>query len=146
MLSRFSHVQLFATPWIVAYQVPLSMGFSRQEYWNGLPFPPPGDLPDPGIDPATPAWQEDSLLLEPLGKPTTLRQLKFYLEVFPTKSVCFYPKPQGKGAVPLSNKPSTWTSVLSAGREQRSLIPWISSVSSLLASKDFPSLIPQLCA
>ena len=44
-------VLLFATPWIVAHQAPLSMGFSRQEYWSGLPYPPPGDLPDPGIEP-----------------------------------------------------------------------------------------------
>ena len=43
-------VQIFMTPWIVAHQTPLSMGFSRQEYWSGLPCPPPGDLPDPGID------------------------------------------------------------------------------------------------
>ena len=49
--SLFSCVQLFAILWIVACQVPLSMGFSRQEYWSGLPFPPPGDLPDPGIEP-----------------------------------------------------------------------------------------------
>ena len=48
MLSRFSRVQLFVTPWTVALQAPLSMGFSRQEYWSGLPCPPPGDLPDPG--------------------------------------------------------------------------------------------------
>ena len=48
-----SHVQLFATPWIVACQSPLSMGFPRQEYWSGLPCPPPGDLPDPGIKPAS---------------------------------------------------------------------------------------------
>ena len=48
VLSCFSHVQLFATPWTVARQAPLSMGFSRQEYWSGLPCPPPGDLPDPG--------------------------------------------------------------------------------------------------
>ena len=47
-------VQLFATPWTVAHQAPLSMGFSRQEYWSGLPFPPPGDLPNPGIKPASP--------------------------------------------------------------------------------------------
>ena len=47
-------VQLFATPWTVARQAPLSMGFSRQEYWSGLPCPPPGDLPDPGIEPASP--------------------------------------------------------------------------------------------
>ena len=49
MLSLFSHVGLFATPWTVARQAPLSMGFSWQEYWSGLPFPPPGDLPHPGI-------------------------------------------------------------------------------------------------
>ena len=50
-LSCFSCVQLFVTPWTVAHQVPLSVEFSRQEYWSGLPFPPPGDLPDPGIKP-----------------------------------------------------------------------------------------------
>ena len=49
-LSRFSHVQLFVTPLTVAHQAPLSVGFSRQEYWSGLPFPSPGDLPDPGIE------------------------------------------------------------------------------------------------
>ena len=50
-----SHVQLFATPWTVAHQAPLSMGFSRQEYWSGFPFPSPEDLSDPGIDPLSPA-------------------------------------------------------------------------------------------
>ena len=66
VLSRFSRVQLFVTLWTVAHQAPLSMGFSRQGYWSGLPFPSPGDLPDPGIEstsPATPALQVDSLLL-----------------------------------------------------------------------------------
>ena len=53
VLSRFSCVQLFATLWIVARQAPLPMGFSRQEYWSGLPFPSPGDLPDPGMEPAS---------------------------------------------------------------------------------------------
>ena len=53
LLSRFSHVRLFETVWTVAHQAPLSMGFSRQEYWSGLPFPPPGDLPDPEIQPAS---------------------------------------------------------------------------------------------
>ena len=52
-LSRFSHVQLFATLWTVACQAPLSMGFSRQEYWSGLPCPPPGKLPEPGIEPTS---------------------------------------------------------------------------------------------
>ena len=51
LLSHFRHVQLFTSPWIIAHQAPLSMGFSRQEYWSGLPWPPPGDLPDPGIEP-----------------------------------------------------------------------------------------------
>ena len=50
VLHRFSHVQLFVTLWTVVRQVPLSMGFSRQEYWSGLPCPPLGDLPDPGIE------------------------------------------------------------------------------------------------
>ena len=49
-LSRFSHVQLSATPWTVARQAPLSVGFSRQEYWSGWPFPSPGDLPNPGVE------------------------------------------------------------------------------------------------
>ena len=48
-VKSLSHVQLFVTPWTVAYQAPLSMGFSRQEYWSGLPFPSPGDLPNPDI-------------------------------------------------------------------------------------------------
>ena len=51
VLSLFSHVQLFVTPWTVVCHAPLSIGFSRQEYWNGLPCPPPGDLPDAGIEP-----------------------------------------------------------------------------------------------
>ena len=64
-----SHVRLFTTPWTVAYQPPPSMGFSRQEYWSGLPFPSPGDLPDPGIEPKSPALQADALPSEPPGKP-----------------------------------------------------------------------------
>ena len=53
------------TPWAVDYQAPLSMEFSRQEYWSGLPFPSPGDLPDPGIEPGSPTLQADTLLSEP---------------------------------------------------------------------------------
>ena len=64
-----SHVRLFVTPWNVAYQAPQSMEFSRQEYWSGLPFPSPGDLPDPGIKPGSPALQADALPSEPPGKP-----------------------------------------------------------------------------
>ena len=70
-LSHFSSVKLFATPWTIACQAPMSMGFFRQEYRNGLPFPPPGDLPDPGLEPTSlmsPALQADSLPAEPSGK------------------------------------------------------------------------------
>ena len=58
-----------ATPWTAARQAPLSMGFSRQEYWSSLPFPSSGDLPDPGIEPRSPVLQVDSLPAEPQGKP-----------------------------------------------------------------------------
>ena len=62
----------FVTPWTIASQAPLSMEFSRQEFWSGLPFPPPGDLADPGIEPRSPALQADSLPSEPPGKPNKL--------------------------------------------------------------------------
>ena len=70
MLCHFSHVQLFVTLWIVALQTPLSMKFSRQEYGCGLTFPLPGNLPDPGIEPWSPALQANSLPSEPPGKPS----------------------------------------------------------------------------
>ena len=66
--QSLSRVRLFATPWTAARQAPLSMGFSRPEHWSGLPCPPPGDLPDPGIAPTSPALQAASLLSEPPGK------------------------------------------------------------------------------
>ena len=69
LLSCFSRVGLCATPWTVAYQAPQSMEFSRQEYWSGLSFPSPGNLPNPGIEPRSPALQADALLSEPPGKP-----------------------------------------------------------------------------
>ena len=59
LVKLFSCVQLFATPWAVANHAPLSIGFSRQEYWSGLPFPSPGDLLSPGIEPGFPALQID---------------------------------------------------------------------------------------
>ena len=72
VLSRFSCVRLFATLWTVARQASLSKGFSRQGCWSGLPCPPPGELPDTGIEPASltsPDWQVGSLPLAPPGKP-----------------------------------------------------------------------------
>ena len=66
-VKSLSCVRLFATPWTVAYQASPSMGFSRQEYWSGLPFPSPGDLPDPGIEPRSPTLEADALTSEPPG-------------------------------------------------------------------------------
>ena len=60
-VSSLNHVRLFVTPWIVAYEAPPTMGFSRQEYWSGLPFPSPGDLPDPVIEPRSPALHRQTL-------------------------------------------------------------------------------------
>jgi len=68
-VKSFSDVQLFATPWTVAYQAPPSMEFPRKEYWSGLPFPSPEDLPHPGIKPGSPTLQADALPSEPPGEP-----------------------------------------------------------------------------
>ena len=68
-VSRFSHVRLLVTPWAISCQAPLSMGFSMQEYWSGLPFPSPGDRPDPGLKPESPALQADSLPSATHGQP-----------------------------------------------------------------------------
>ena len=68
-MKSLSRVQLFATPWIVANQAPLSMGFSREEYWSGLQFPSPGDLPDPGIKLVFPTLPADSLPSKPPENP-----------------------------------------------------------------------------
>ena len=68
-VKSLSRVRLFATPWTVAYQAPPSMGFSWQEYWSGLPFPSPGDLSNPGIEPGFPTFQAHTLTSESPGKP-----------------------------------------------------------------------------
>ena len=70
-VKLLSRVRLFATLWTVSHQVPPSMGFSRQEYWSGLPFPSPGDLPDPEIKPQSPTLEADTLTSESPGKPLT---------------------------------------------------------------------------
>ena len=66
-VQSLSRVRLFATLWTVPHQAPLSIGFSRQDYWSGLPFLSPGNLPDPGIEPRSPALQADALTSEPPG-------------------------------------------------------------------------------
>ena len=75
-MKSLSRVQLFATPWTVAYQAPPSMRFSRQEHWSGLPFPSPGDLPYPGIEPWSPTLQADTLTSQPPGKPNKVHLVK----------------------------------------------------------------------
>ena len=78
-VKLLNRVQLFATPWTVAYQAPQSMEFSRQEYWSGLPFPSPGDLPDPEIKPGSPALQADALPSEPPGDLWAFKYMLRYL-------------------------------------------------------------------
>ena len=84
-VNHFNHVQLFVTQWTVACQVPLSMGFSRQEYWSGQPFPSPGYPPIPGIELRSPALQVDSLSPVPPGKP---KPLPVYHQSFVLLSIC----------------------------------------------------------
>ena len=81
-MKSLSCVRLFATPWTLAHQAPASMGFSRQEYWSGLPFPSPGNLPDPGIEPRSPMLQAGTLTSEPPGKP------QWILLSYKKKTVC----------------------------------------------------------
>ena len=97
-MKSLSRVRLFATPWTVAYQAPPSMGFSRQEYWSGLPFPSPGDLPDPGIEPGSAALQADALHSEPPGKPAKwknpfskgyIQDGSIYLKAYVHTKMCF---------------------------------------------------------
>ena len=83
LLSRFRHVQLCVTPWTVAHQAPLSMEFSRQKYWSGLPHPPPGDLPNPGIEPKSFVLQADSIPLSHQGSP-------MYMYTYMNMYMCMY--------------------------------------------------------
>ena len=78
-VKSLSPVQLFVTPRTIAYQASPSMGFSGQEYWSGLPFPSPGDLPNPGIKPGSPALKADTLTSEPL---LNLHVFVFYIVLF----------------------------------------------------------------
>ena len=76
-VKSLSRVRLSVTPWTVAYQASPSMGFSRQEYWSVLPSPSPGDLPNSGIEPGSPALEADTLTSEPLGK--TIERDKYFM-------------------------------------------------------------------
>ena len=97
LVKSFSHIQLFATPWTVVCQAHPSVGFSRQEYWSGLPFHSPGDLPDPEIEPEFPTLQVDSLPSDPPGKPKVKVELSqtvvyIWLEVMCVYLDCPIPK------------------------------------------------------
>ena len=93
-MKLFSRVRLFVTPWTVAHQAPLSVEFSRQEYWARLPFPSPGDLPNPGIKPRSPALRAGALPSEPPGNHDQPRQhIKKQRHYFANKG----PSSQGYG-------------------------------------------------
>ena len=87
-MKSLSCVQLLATPRTAVHQAPPSMGFSRQEYWSGLPFPSPGDLPEPGIKPRFPTLEADALTSEPPGKP--LAFMNVHMEFTPKESLVSY--------------------------------------------------------
>ena len=92
-VKSLSHVRFFATPWIVVYQAPLSMGFSRQECRSGLLFPSPGDLPDPGIEPRSPTLQADALPSEPSNYKSSSHVWMWeldYKESWAQKNWCFW--------------------------------------------------------
>ena len=88
-----SHVRLFVTPWAKVHQAPLSIGFFQPEYWSGLPFSPPGDLPDPGIEPASPVCPTVAGRLfstEPLGKPREMERAPFHFSEQRVSIASFY--------------------------------------------------------
>ena len=79
-VKSLSRVRLIVTLWTVAYQTPQSVEFSRQEYWSGFPFPSPGDLPNPGIEPRSPTFQADALTSKPPGN---MNESKTYVRMLP---------------------------------------------------------------
>ena len=121
-----SHVRLFATLWIVAYRAPLSMGFHRQEYWSGLPFPSPGDLPDPGMESTSPAWQEDSLPLSLQGSLWTVVLEKILENPLDCKEI--------KLVNPKGNQP--WIFIRRTDAEAEAPILWPPDVKSWLTRRD----------
>ena len=123
MLSCFSHVRVFVNPWTVACQAPLFMGFSRQEYWSGLPCPPPGDLPDPGTEPLS---QASSALADGFFTTSATRET-----------------PTSITEASASLNSMTW-SIASRGKEHWGTV--LQLFPSFLASRDtaFPTVLPHL--
>ena len=85
-MKSLSHVRLFVTSWTEAYQAPPSMEFSKQEYWSGLPFPSPGDIPKPGMEPGSSTLQADALPSEPPGKPHKVKAMVFPVVMYGCES------------------------------------------------------------
>ena len=99
-VKSLSRVRFFAIPWTVAHRAPPSMEFSRQEYWSGLPFPSPGDLPDPGIEPGSSSLRADALPSKPPGKP----QMNLSMKQKPAprqRTDLWLPRERGMGKVGL---------------------------------------------
>ena len=110
-----SRVRIFATPWTLAYQAPPSMGFPRQEYWSGLPFPSPGDLPDPGIEPGSPALQTDAFTFWATREAQLYE--KVWLKVWPASCL---ENPRDGGA---------WWAAVYGVAQSRTRLKWLSSSS-----------------
>ena len=146
MLSHFSRVQLFATSCVVA-QVPLSVGFSRQEYWSGLPFPPPGDIPEQGSCYSCMAGGFFIAWTTREAHQTKTIKIKILSWSFPHKvSVHFIPNPRGKEQS-LSARSPPHGPVSSPQAENKGLSSHGSPLSHHFCSlRISPSLIPQLCA
>ena len=107
-VKSLSHVRPFGTPWAIDCQAPPSVGFSRQEYWSGLPFPSPEDLPDPGIKPGSPTLQAGSLLTELGGKPSFhLKDAVFFFKfIFNWRMIALQYCFEDPGSIPGSGRSS----------------------------------------
>ena len=135
MLSHFSHVWLFAVLWTVVHHALLFMGFSRQEYWSGLPCPPPGDLPNPGIELTSPASQVHSLPTEPAGNPQfiyyTIHWFRLYKSVVFSTFTKLYSHHHGQfsstqSPVPTSCHSLSYTHLLRKKQKNGIMVLWVS--------------------
>ena len=126
-VRSFSRVQLFGTPWTVACQAPVSMGFFRQEYGSGLPFPFPGNLPNPGIKPRSPALQADSLQSEPPGKFISPRSPAYRLQILNTFTCMILEAQFLSKNIPLSPNRSLEIPAGNTEGTSRRGLPWWSS-------------------
>ena len=145
-VKLLSRVQLFVTPWTVAYQAPPSMGFSRQEYWSGLPFPSLGDLPDSGIEPKSPALEADASTSEPPGLMVTAFKRAYATRCYHSQGCCIQcPDPTAANHRP--TPPPEAPGHSQVGLAQSLVGPLLLSPGSWCAGSSVPSesLLPQSC-